>query len=301
MATTEQLLIRPEEIHNRYLQLQKSVATREETIHTPTGDRYGIASVLEDCVCDWKNGKKSLRTVSVLNAYEYTNYAPIETETIDAMVALDAMVNMLDDTIDTPSPSRDEKIKQTANVAFASTLLHDSIPSHVHETVTRQLYEYFTALFQIPYVESQLLEQLERAPTSHQKVNIAAQIYRYRGRVIDAFVQLPSLIYDSSTQHDEPPEQLVDDLHTFRARRLLFKDIGDIERDHRDEDTTPILHQLERTTSPDQVATFVEDVLAQFEYSTESHQSYRPMLRSIENEPPSIRNQLSAQLDRISL
>jgi|GEM_PF-2146786 hypothetical protein len=295
------ITITPETIYRRYEALAQRVATEEEDLlpGLPIEDTQRLDDVLRGCITDWENERKSLRTTAVVNALGHAVDGTVPTVCLDVLVSLDAVINVLDDIIDDSAPSKADKIGYTANAAFATTLLYGSLPDSVRERATEQLFEYLTQLFQTPRVESELLAGMQRKTSREDQVAVATEIYQYRGLDIDAFVELALLLYTDSTQSDMEPsvrQALHEDLVTYRARRLLFKDVYDIQRDYRDDDVTPVLARVEATGDPAVVETFITDISNQFSYSAHSHDTYRSLLLYLERRPESLSEELSRQM-----
>lgn len=78
------------------------------------------------------------------------------------LVGLDALINVLDDTIDTATLDVDEKIMLTSNAAFSSTELLRNIPSDALSDVAERFQSYFTMVSQIIAVEQRLLTEFQK-------------------------------------------------------------------------------------------------------------------------------------------
>ena len=120
-------------------------------------------------------------------------------------------------------------------------LLAEHSPPDARDKIRDRLRDCVTALFQIPLVEQRLFALMADAADEHQRHKAATQIYVYRSRDIDAFADITALVTELTA---ESTQRLRHDLRTYRARRLLFKDIRDVERDLRDDDMTPVIHLL---------------------------------------------------------
>ncbi|MEF8790926.1 MAG: hypothetical protein V5A61_12440, partial [Haloarculaceae archaeon] len=163
---------------------------------------------------------------------------------------------------------------------------------------------YFTMLFQIPAVERRLLESF-RAETDPAKQRVVAKrIYRYRARAMEAFAELPALVQPKVTGRSLAPEtvqQVQDDLLTYRARSLLFKDIQDIERDAVTDDPTPVLAHLQSTGNASDTAGFVDELDAELEYSEQSGSTYRNVLYELEFQPTNLEAALADNGRKVGL
>ena len=85
---------------------------------------------------------------------------------------------------------------------------------------------------------------------------------------------------------DEATEQrILGDLRAYRARRLLFKDISDVERDIADGDTTPVIYFLQTSDGPEDVVSAIEDLHARFTYSDRGWRKYGELLEDLEQPP----------------
>ncbi|MDS0261260.1 hypothetical protein NDI56_17820, partial [Haloarcula sp. S1CR25-12] len=204
MVDDTDVKIEPQTVYDRYEALAERVATEEARLlrQFPLDEPQGIDDAIRGCISDWENQRKSLRTVAVVNALEHAADGDVPTVCVDVLVSLDATINVLDDIIDHASPSKADKVGYTANAAFATTLLHSSLPASVHKQATEQLFRYFTQLFQTPKVESRLLASMQRKTSRADQITVATEIYQYRALDIDVFVELALLIYADSAQSD---------------------------------------------------------------------------------------------------
>lgn len=273
------------EIRRIYVELADDVAGRERRLgdELPIDTTADVPGHLREAVRNWKSGRKSLRTVPVCNVYARECLEEVPEDIVGAMVGLDGVINMLDDIIDTRNLPTEEKVGLTLNVAFSIALLVEGTPPEARDEVTDILLEYLTAVFQIPLVERRLFDRLSAAETASERQAAAEAVYAYRSRDIDAFARLPASVMDVS---EETATRLVSDLRTYRARRLLFKDIRDVERDLADGDSTPIIHLLRTCEEGAGVVAAVEDLHERFQYSTAGASTYGDVLEELE-EPPS--------------
>jgi hypothetical protein len=270
----------------------------------PLGQPYGLAEEIRHLISRWESGEKSLRAVPVLNAYALAFEEPIYEVTGRVLVGFDALINVLDDIIDTSDLSVEEKVTLTSNVAFAITELFSAVPPTALRDVAARLQPYFAMLFQIPAVERRLLDSFRAETDPAERQAIATQIYRYRARAMEAFAELPALVQSKVTGEQLAPDsiqQVQRDLLTYRARSLLFKDIRDIERDAITDDPTPVLAHLQSTQNPGDTADFIAEVEAEFEYSERSETTYRDVLRELEFRPPRLEAALADNAGKIGL
>lgn len=279
------LLVSEEEIQHIYRDLITDISTREKELRDtiPVGTTADLPAHLRSTRNDWVSGRKSLRTVPVSNAYARELGQPVENSVLRALSGLDVIVNVLDDVIDSQSLTADTRIRLTVNAAFASVFLAENLPTERQKEGGDLLRDYFTALFQIPLVEQQLFDEMGDADSDSGREAAGVQIYSYRARDIDAFARLPALVSEITPAAEQ---RLIDDLRTYRARRLLFKDIHDVPRDLSDDDMTPIIHLLRHHQSVDDAVDAIERIYAEFEYTEQGNQQYSSLLKDLE-EPPS--------------
>lgn len=278
-------------IHHVYAALANDIQTREQELRDdlPVETTANIHAHLRGVVADWDANRKSLRTVPVCHAYARQLDTPLEDSIKRLLTGLDASVNALDDIIDTKDLAMRDRIALTVNVAFSSVLIAENCPTDTREAIRDLLREYFTALFQIPLVEQDLFTTMKDATTAEQRQRAAEQIYAYRARDIDAFAGIPAI---TANLDAETERQLLRDLRTYRARRLLFKDIYDVERDIADDDVTPVIHLLRQYESIGDVADAVEGLYLRFSYSEGGDVQYGGILRELERPPDDLRSLL---------
>jgi len=258
------------------------------------GDAFGVHTSLERPLQSWETGRKSFRTCPVLQVYEAVRDDPISDAVKRTLTGLNATINVLDDIIDTRNLEKPDKIKLTANVAFAGMLAFTNIPASQRDRVVDTIIQYLTELFQIPLVEARSLTAIQEATSIDEIVQASSTCYAYRSRDINAFATLSGILHGMD---DELLSQLADDLRVYRAHELIFKDITDIQVDLRDGDPTPIIAIIEHSSHPRKVEHFITRIYDQFEYSNVSRDIYRQELRSLEREPDDLTEQIAEQMD----
>lgn len=287
------------EIEQIYDNLAEDVLTREERIQEelPVDTTAEIHTHINSVAEDWKSGRKSLRTVPVCSVYARELGSPPKESIRNFLTGLDASVNILDDIIDTHELSPQVRIGLTVNAAFSAVLLAENCPPNARDEIREQLRDYFTALFQIPLVEQQLFDSMTAAESRHQRNQAAGQIYAYRSRDIEGFADVAAIEADIGT---EAKQRLRSDLRTYRARRLLFKDIRDVERDLQDKDVTPIIHFLKYYQTADDVLDSVTELYSRFSYSEVGDERYGETLRKAEKEPEDLHSLLSEAMGHVA-
>jgi hypothetical protein len=216
---------------------------------------------------------------------------------VELLTGLDATVNTLDDAIDTKELSVETRISLTVNAAFSAVLMIENCPRGSRTEIRDVLTEYFTALFQIPLVERQLFQSMQDATTKRERQTAAQHIYAYCARDIDAFARLSAVVHEISS---ETEQQILQDLRTYRARRLLFKDIRDVERDLVDEDMTPIIQFIRHHDSVAPVEEAIEKLYGSFSYTDSGEAYYGDVLRELEDAPDNLRLTLAENQDLVS-
>lgn len=287
-----------DEIEQLYADLAEDVSTRERQLREelPIESTAEIHAYLFGVVKDWKNGRKSVRTVPVCEVYTQELGKPLEESLKQLFAGLDASINVLDDIIDTQELTPQVRIGLTVKVAFSAVLLAENCPPRTRDEVGNQLREYFTALFQIPLVEQRLFASMEDAETEDQRQQAAEQMYVYRSRDIDAFVNIAAVVTDLDT---ETKMRVRHDLRTYRARRLLFKDIRDVERDLRDNDMTPVIQLLQHHETTDEIVAAVMDLYRRFSYSEVGNERYGERLYELEGKPDDLESLLTEAEERV--
>lgn len=284
-------LVSPGEIRKIYADIAEDVSVREERLREelPIETTAGIHTHLSSVVDDWETGRKSLRTVPVCTVCASELGRPPGNQLKTLLTGLDASVNVLDDIIDTRELPPRVRIGLTVKAAFSTVLIAEHCPPGTRDEIGDRLRDYFTALFQIPLVERRLFASMTAADDQQRRQQAAKRIYGYRSRDIDAFVHLATEV---SGLNAEDEQRLLRDLRAYRARRLLFKDIRDIERDLRDDDPTPVSFLLQHHDSIEAVLDGVQDLYARSPYSADGDQRYGDALRELEDAPDDLHSVL---------
>lgn len=272
------------EIRRIYDDLADEVSTREQRIGEtlPVDETAHLPTQLRNAAEKWESGRKSLRTVPACNAYARLCDRRVSAEAKRTLTGLDATINVFDDIIDTQTLTTQTKVALTANAAFSAAMMVESRPEGARAEINDVLLDYFAAVFQIPLVERRVLQEMMEAPSPEDQRDAAATFYAYRSRDIDAFAQIPAALMDVDT---ETEHRVREDLRSYRARRLLFKDISDVERDLTDGDTTPLIHFLRTCETTEGVVTAIEDLYGRFSYSDMGRASYGDLLKELEAPP----------------
>ncbi|MFB6210137.1 MAG: hypothetical protein ABEI76_01220 [Halobacteriales archaeon] len=252
------------EVERIYTDLADEIAVLEERLSDdlPVETTAGLPDHLHDAVNNWEVGRKSLRTVPACNVYARHYNTPVPDAVKRTLTGLDATINVFDDIIDTRNLTTQSKIALTVNAAFSSVLMVESAPPEANAEINEILLDYFTTVFQIPLVEGDLFERMTDA-TSPEERRAAAEEF-----------------YDPAAE-----ERLLEDLRTYRGRRLLFKDIRDVERDLADGDTTPIIYFLRTCDETEEVVDVVKTLYNRFTYSDAGLLSYGDVLEELEDRP----------------
>jgi hypothetical protein len=287
-----------DEIGQHYADLAEDVSARERQLREelPIESTAEIHTHLRGVVNDWESGRKSVRTVPVCKVYTQELGKPLEESLTQLLTGLDASINVLDDIIDTQELTPQVRIGLTVNALFSAVLLAENCPPGTHDEVGNQLREYFTALFQIPLVEQRLFASMEDAGAEDQRQQAAEQIYAYRSRDIDAFADTAAVVTDLDT---ETKPRVRHDLRTYRARRLLFKDIRDVERDLRDDNMTPVMQLLRHHETTDETVAAVMDLYRRFSYSEAGNERYMDRLYELEGKPDDLESLLTEAEERV--
>lgn len=278
------LPVPPDEIYQKYLETADDVSSREGNLRgeLPIDATADIHTGLREAVDDWRTGRKSIRALPACNVYNQELDISLSESVVEFLVSLDVQVNVFDDIIDTQDLSVESKIGLTVNAAFSAVQAIESCPREKQEEVGNLLRDYFTALFQIPLVERKLFKEVESVESRKECLDLTRRIYEYRARDIDAFAQIPATILEVRSQRKD---RILQDLRTYRAKRLLFKDIRDIERDLEDDDITPIIHFLRRHESIERTVETIEDLYGRFEYTDKGFRRYGDILQALEDQP----------------
>lgn len=254
-----------------YTELVEDVRQREQELQeNDLSDREvtGVSRLLERPPETWENDQKSLRTAPSVFVYEESGH-DVDESTRELLTGLDASINVLDDIIDTQDLGKREKVQLTANAAFSGMLSFTNTPDEYRDEVQDVVTQYLTELFQIPMVEEEEIDNIRQSESVEGAIEPSRTSYSYRARDIDAFAQIPSLLNDK-----EYPNQLTQDLQSFRAKELIIKDVHDVARDLQDNDITPIIELMNKADSKQEAYSAVEQLIGSFEYSDQGEQEY---------------------------
>ncbi|WP_408957381.1 hypothetical protein [Natrinema sp. 74] len=279
-----ELPIEPGTVRERYRDFAAEIERRETSLQSdvPIEEPYGVSEPLYRLSERWDQSEKSLRTTSVLNVYHHSS-DPADLQALEpVLLGLDATINVLDDIIDTRQLEPDEKLDLTITTAFSNAYALGNIPPRHLSDVLQRYYEYLVKLFQIPRVEERLLEQFTHAETRRERLKTAEEIYAYRSMDMTIFAQIPAQILDLEAEN---ADRLISDLKSYRARRLLFKDLADTKRDLRDHDETPVLALLQNSADPHRIREFLLELVGSFPYSATGRDHYADSLRTLERRP----------------
>ena len=258
----------PDEI---YEDLVQDVREREQELQeNDLADREvaGVSKLLERPPRTWENDQKSLRTAPSVFVYEEEGME-VDEPTRELLTGLDASINVLDDIIDTQDLGKKERVELTANAAFSGMMSFTNTPDEYRGEVQDLVTQYLTELFQIPMVEEEEIENIKQAETVDGAIEPSRSSYSYRARDIDAFAQIPSLFNEK-----EYPNQLTEDLQSFRAKELIIKDVYDVARDLEDGDITPVIELMNKADTKEEAYEAVEQLIESFEYSESGQANY---------------------------
>jgi len=295
------LPVPPSTVYAEYETFVETVRRRESDLPAalPLQNPYPVHKPMQQLAERWRTGEKSLWTLPVVNVYHRVLEETVPDAILRGLVGLDATISTLDDIIDTPHLSTAEKVDLCIIAAFANAYAFGQLPAEHQDDIVDTYLDYLTMLFQIPRVEHRLLKQFRAADTKTERKTVGHDFYRYRGKAITVFAELPALLLDLS---EDVTRQVVSDLEQLRARQLIFKDLTDMERDVQDHDPTPILILLQHHDTPAQIAAFIRGLADQFTYSAAGKKQYRDVLHMLEHRPEDLRQVIEHQLtviDRI--
>ena len=169
------LPVSQKEVRRIYADLADDVSEREHRLgaELPIDTTADIPARLRDAITNWQTGRKSLRTVPACNAYARYCDEPVPDPAKEVMTGLDAIINVLDDIIDTRNLTQHTKVALTLNAAFSSVLMVESCPAEAREEINDILLDYLTAVFQIPLVERELFTDITNATTTRDRRSLA--------------------------------------------------------------------------------------------------------------------------------
>ncbi|WP_363466858.1 hypothetical protein [Halogeometricum borinquense] len=268
-----------QEAYDVYLDLAQEVTAHENDVVETVPDFFDIGSVhecLQFPLNLWESGRKPMRTVPALVAYEPLLDGDEADTVAQILVGLDVFVMMLDEFIDTARTDRRFRTQLAVNVAFSSLLSFATIPESAKETVVDALTAYLVEASRIPAVEREVARALANTTSSEQAMDLIRFAYGFRARDIAVFGALPALVSDVDR---EVADRIESDLQTYRAHCLLYDDIRDIEEDRRNGIETPVMWLLDRHRDPEVVAARIASVYRSFEYSDAD---YTDVLREME-------------------
>lgn len=259
----------------KYLDIQMQIRGREKELEKRLNiDTVGIDDSLNELEERWRSGRKSLRSFPTIKLLEYHGDTDEDLEEI--LTSFDAIINCLDDIIDTENLSKENKIVYTSNIAFSTSRIADF--NLQDEETHDYLIDYWTDIFQIPSVEEKLNNEIRESETRSEMIEAGIESYSYRAKDIDIFSDIGYNLTNLNTTKNV----LDEDLRTYRARELLRKDIKDIERDRQDDDLTPVIEILENAEDSEYL---LKEIYDSFEYEEDVHreilESSQPELEEV--------------------
>lgn len=283
-----------EEVADSYRQFAKRIADVEDGLvaDVPIETTADISAALEKPVEAIERGKRTARTVPVLNVYHRLTGESIPDTLVSALTALDVIINATDDIVDTQHLGDRDRVTFSSNVLFGHLYLFSALDSP--DTAVPTLAEYYTAVAQIPQVERRLQRRLVDASDREEAIATAGAMYEYDSVDIEGFVLL------SATELDRDPETtatLLEDFRTFRARHLLYEDVRHVERTVSQGDTNPVMYFIDEYDSPEAIADALRDVLSQFEYLSSGE--YISLLKSFERVPEDLEELIQRQISAL--
>lgn len=285
-----------ESVYTTIVDLVDDLAEREAVVDADIPEGYETAGVddhLRRPLEQWETGEKPIRTVPAIHVWEAIREERLPEQVERLLTGLDVVVTAMDDVVDTPSPSKRERITLTAVIAFSGLLSFSNIPERVCGAVTDELTQYLLEIAQIPAVERETIRRLNAAKTVADEIETARFCYAYRARDIDAFATVPALVFDVD------PGPVLEDLRTFRARELLYEDVVDVERDLEDRNDSPYLRLARKHGDVDAVRRRFEALLEAFSYSEQAAGDYRERLLDLEDPPEDLKARFEHAVDLV--
>lgn len=275
--------------HTRVRDIQRELVAEVERHEAAVEERLpaecepvGLGDRLKVPVHRRADEQKSSRAVPAILAYEAHLDCELPAAVLRVLTGLDIAIMAIDDLVDANPTDRDERTTLAGTVVLSCLLSFASVPSESRERVVGELSRYLVETAQIPAIERHTWRVRERSLATEFEQH--RRSYACRARDIDGFGTIPGIVVGVDC---ETRDRIVRDLRTYRARSILFDDLGDIERDRANGDETPISWLIE-TYEPEYVAERIATLWDAFEYSEASAASYRTQLRDAEPNPDDV-------------
>lgn len=273
----------PGNVEERAIEAYKALISEldEENISVPLEEKVSAENILKKTVEDWKNSRKTLRTIPTLELLEEKFSKEIDEKLVKALTALDLQINTLDDIVDTKDPEKEERIKMATQAAYSPLLLQQNLDEK--EEIIQTLSRYYYQTLQTTKIEGKKLEELKRAGKDQKIIEAAEQSYQYRARDIEIFGEVVGSYLELE---EEKKGELIAELKDLRAIEILWKDLRDIERDIQDEDPTPIIVLMEKfevSKAYEIIASIYNDLAEEVEAKSQELPEKEVFIQRLEN------------------
>lgn len=278
------------EIEKIIQEYAEKIGKREEYLEGKVKEILGLEEILKRPIEDLKSGRKSSRVIPALVAFErYSGEIPESLKR--TLIGFDIYIDALDDVVDTKNTDKLKRVEQTARMSHSLPLIIGGLGNLNLNKVNDGLAQYLTNLFQIPGVEKDSIEKIKKSNSHEEKIKHSKYCYDFRSKVMDGFGIIPATYFELNPKETN---NILNDLRTYRARHLLFKDIEDAERDIEDEDTKPILEITKEDPNPEKT---IEKLYNSFGYSPQSEETYKKDLIKLEGKPKNLDEEIEKAIN----
>jgi hypothetical protein len=181
----------------------------------------------------WKKREKYIRTEFVATAFD----SDYPREVLGISVAIDAMINILDDLLD------EDVAKKAKTLYILEYLRIFSLYSKTKPNpfIQECMFNYFNKLIMLAVFEGNVLKKVKEEKQTSKIIRYASKLLMIRAYDIDIFVEV---VLDS-LDIKKDREDILDIARAFRAINILKKDVIDIPYDlsHRQETLMTYLSQ----------------------------------------------------------
>ena len=177
----------------------------------------------------WRTGRKTVRTqIAMRFIPDYPQ------EVLELSLALDAIINLLDDLLDELLAGKQKAAYILEFVRVLALFNHLHVPPEYQERIA----DYFNKGIGIVVAEIVYREKMKATDDFDDRLLYARQCYDAKGLVMDIFVELPLLALFGP---EAPLQEVVPLARLHRAVSLLHKDFDDIAHDRENGTETPMV------------------------------------------------------------
>ncbi len=216
--------------------IKKILGVRTQKFNNISDYRNLLITSSKSMVIKWKSNKKYLRTEFVLRAF--VELYPVKL--IEQSIMVDAMINILDDLLDSNLDKQD-KMLYILEYLRVFSIYNFSLPSL---RVQKVMGNYFDKLITLAVAEFNYQEEIVNENIFDKKIQLSTELLLMRAMDIDVFVQIPL----TKENLDIETNTISAASKVFRAGNILKKDLLDIDIDKKQGQATLITYIYDKHT-----------------------------------------------------